>query len=392
MEPSPGDPTLEGSERIHYLDNLRAVAMLLGVYLHGVLAYAQPSREIWIATDPQGSVAVDVSIWWIHLFRMSLFFLLSGYFSKHLMDRRGLNGFLRNRALRIVVPFLFFWPVLWLAMAIVFVFALSYVQQPEGLLQVVVEAGKDPQVAERSMPATTMHLWFLYYLMFFSLVAACCRRCPKLNLDRHRRGPWLFVAVLGILTLGVRGGGLPVAAPESFLPALWPFAYHGVFYWMGWQLVGRESLLVRLQPRLGGMIAAGSVLFIPHYLLLPDLDVTSIRRAMEGDVATPGIPESILTAVLSILWTSSALLFGRRYLSRSNAWLKFCADGSYWVYLIHLPIVLFLQTVLIPVAIPVVVKLCLVLVGTLLFCFATYLVFVRYTPIGWMLHGKRTFP
>ncbi len=42
------------SPRIHYLDNLRAVAMLLGVYLHAALAYAEPSRSVWIATNPKG--------------------------------------------------------------------------------------------------------------------------------------------------------------------------------------------------------------------------------------------------------------------------------------------------------------------------------------------------
>ena len=32
------------SSRIHYLDNLRALAMMLGLYLHGALAYAEPAR------------------------------------------------------------------------------------------------------------------------------------------------------------------------------------------------------------------------------------------------------------------------------------------------------------------------------------------------------------
>ena len=86
MAAAPGD-----SARIHYLDNLRALAMLLGVYLHGALAYAEPSRSVWIATNPQGSVAIDASIWWIHLFRMGLFFLLSGYFAKLVIQRKGLR-------------------------------------------------------------------------------------------------------------------------------------------------------------------------------------------------------------------------------------------------------------------------------------------------------------
>lgn len=61
-------------ERVHYLDNLRAFAMMLGVLLHAGLAYANPAQSIWIATDTTSSTAVDAGIWYIHLFRMSLFF------------------------------------------------------------------------------------------------------------------------------------------------------------------------------------------------------------------------------------------------------------------------------------------------------------------------------
>lgn len=64
----------ERGARIHYLDNLRALAMMLGVLLHAGLAYANPAQAIWIATDTTSSVAVDAGIWFIHLFRMGLFF------------------------------------------------------------------------------------------------------------------------------------------------------------------------------------------------------------------------------------------------------------------------------------------------------------------------------
>ena len=88
---------LASSTRIHYLDNLRAVAMLLGVYLHAALAYAQPAQSVWLATDTTASVAIDASIWFIHLFRMGLFFLLSGYFAKLVIERKGIRHFIGSR-------------------------------------------------------------------------------------------------------------------------------------------------------------------------------------------------------------------------------------------------------------------------------------------------------
>src|SRR5205823_3380333 len=76
--------------RIHYLDNLRALAMMLGVFLHAGLAYANPAQSIWLATDRSSSVVVDAAIWFIHLFRMALFFLISGYFAKVIIERKGI--------------------------------------------------------------------------------------------------------------------------------------------------------------------------------------------------------------------------------------------------------------------------------------------------------------
>jgi peptidoglycan/LPS O-acetylase OafA/YrhL len=366
--------------------------MLLGVYFHGALAYAEPSRAAWIATNPVGSVAIDVSVWWLHLFRMGLFFFLSGYLSKRLIEHRGVKGFLWNRGLRIALPFVVFWPVLWLAMAIVFVFAFSYIQQPEGWLGVIVEASRNPSANDGRVWLTTMHLWFLYYLLMFSVLGAIAYRANWWKSEWFFRRPALLLLPFGAMVAGVMGGGLPVAAPESFVPTWWPFAYHGVFYWMGWQLFGREPILDRLQPKLGVLLLFSLLLLIPHYCLLPALDTDSIKQAMAGKIPTPRVLESVLAVALSLSWTACAVLLGQRFLARSNAWLKFCADGSYWVYLIHLPILLFLQTLLIPMAIPVMVKLVIVVIGTWLFCVATYVVFVRYTPIGWMLHGKRAFP
>ncbi len=137
--------------RIHYLDNLRAVAMLLGVYLHAALAYAQPAQSVWLATDTTSSVAIDASIWFIHLFRMGLFFLLSGYFAKLVIERKGIRHFMWSRCLRIVGPFVVFYPFLLAAMAVVIVFSLKYLVEPRGLMGLIAEVTKGGQ--KKSRPA-----------------------------------------------------------------------------------------------------------------------------------------------------------------------------------------------------------------------------------------------
>jgi peptidoglycan/LPS O-acetylase OafA/YrhL len=134
------------------------------------------------------------------------------------------------------------------------------------------------------------------------------------------------------------------------------------------------------------------VLFVAYYWLMPVLDLRVVDE--KGSLPNFWLRSTVacLTAYLSVLLTIASLLFGRRYLARRSPLLSFVADSSYWVYLLHLPIVIFLQTLLTPLDLPLWMKLSGVVLGTLIPCLATYVVFVRYTPLGWLLHGKRSFP
>lgn len=380
------------SQRIYYLDNVRAAAMLLGVFLHSALAYAQPAQSVWLATDPSASVPLDASIWFIHLFRMGLFFLLSGYFAKLVIERKGLKHFLRNRCVRIVVPFVLFYPFLLAAMAVVIVFSLSYLVEPRGLMGLIAAAVKDGAGTQKREPLTTMHLWFLYYLIAFSAIGVLLRNVRWLKLENlFRHSKWMLLWPL-ILIPGALAAGAPMPAPESFILQSWPFAFYGLYFVAGWQLFGREQFLDTLRPYVWHITAICMLLFVPYYILMPVLDLSTIVAGTSSQSFWIRGVEACLTAYLSVLLTITALLLGQRYLASRNPLLSFVADSSYWVYLLHLPIVLFLQTLLVPVALPWWLKLMAVLLGTMIPCLATYVVFVRYTPLGWLLHGKRSFP
>lgn len=384
----PSKPT----QRIHYLDNLRATAMILGVFLHSAFAYAQPAQSVWLATDPNSSVAIDASIWFIHLFRMSLFFLLSGYFAKLVIERKGVKNFVWNRCLRILVPFALFYPFLLAAMSVVIVFSLSYLVDPLGLMGLISTAAKDGPGAQKQEPLSTMHLWFLYYLMAFSVIGVLLSNLKWLKLEILFRHPASLLLFPLVLFPGAFAAGTPMPAPESFIPVWWPFVFYGSFYAAGWQLFGREAFLETWRPYAWQSLGVCTVLFVPYYLLMPVLDLTTIVAGKSSQSFWIRGVQACLTSYLSALLTITSVLLGQRYLASRSPFLGFIADSSYWVYLIHLPIVIFLQTLLIPLALPWWLKFIAVLVGTLVPCLATYVVFVRYTPLGWLLHGKRSFP
>jgi surface polysaccharide O-acyltransferase-like enzyme len=235
--------------RIDYLDNLRALAMLLGVFLHAAFAYAKPAQTLWLATDPESSTVIDASIWFLHLFRMSLFFLLAGYLAKVAMERKGIRRFLRDRVLRIAVPLVVFYPFLLVALTAIIMFATSYLTNPQGLMALIAQASKETGAGDQRRMPGTMHLWFLYYLMGFAFLTPVFARWSWLRWD------WLFARTLLmclfplILVPGVMAAGVPLPAPESFIPNCWPFAFYGVFY-VGGLAIARQRVVLGPPPAL----------------------------------------------------------------------------------------------------------------------------------------------
>lgn len=90
------------SNRRHDLDALRAVAMLLGILLHGSLSFFDVP---WPVQDTERNPAFGLIFFnIIHGFRMPVFFVMSGFFTAMLWRKRGLNSLLWHRFRRIFLP------------------------------------------------------------------------------------------------------------------------------------------------------------------------------------------------------------------------------------------------------------------------------------------------
>ena len=84
-------PPPPSGERLHALDALRAIALLLGVVLHSAMSFLpSPVIPIWIVADNQPTPVMGAVFFAIHLFRMAAFFLIAGYFANLLLER--ING------------------------------------------------------------------------------------------------------------------------------------------------------------------------------------------------------------------------------------------------------------------------------------------------------------
>jgi hypothetical protein len=90
-------------------------------------------------------------------------------------------------------------------------------------------------------------------------------------------------------------------------------------------------------------------------------------------------------------WASSLALIGLslRFLSGFSPVRRYIADASYWLYLIHLPIVMVLQILVAQLDWAWPLKFAVILGVGFPLMFASYELLVRHSFIGWLLNGKR---
>ena len=91
-------------------------------------------------------------------------------------------------------------------------------------------------------------------------------------------------------------------------------------------------------------------------------------------------------------WTFAVVGTALRFLSRQSAVRRYIADASYWIYVVHVPLIMALQVAVSQLAWPWWVKFPLILGVAFSLMFASYQLFVRYSFIGAVLNGRRTRP
>ncbi len=95
--------------------------------------------------------------------------------------------------------------------------------------------------------------------------------------------------------------------------------------------------------------------------------------------------------VAAYSWLAIAGLMGffQRYLGSESTVVRYLSDSSYWCYLTHMVFVFALQGLVRNWQLPAIVKFALVAVSVIALLLASYHVFVRRTPLGWLLNGLR---
>jgi len=339
--------------------------MLLGIVLHAALFFMP---DAWSKAYSAEGYPAEVSgiytllFFAIHGFRMPVFFLLSGFFTALLWQRRGLRQLAIQRLKRIGLPLaigaftvipittftflwafdveeasLFWWPFIWLS--------------------------------------TLSHLWFLWFLLW---LCAGFILAAKLGIKfSHPVIWWLAIPLTLVPQLLMHE---PVFGPDTsdglfFNPIV--LAYYVPFFVFGAFLYQRDIQVSRWWTLV--LLPALTVVLFGGLALLYDIKENWAK------------PLSDVFQV-AFAWLMCFGLMGlfRLIAARERSWVRYLSDASYWLYLWHLALIVIAFELLVDWRVSVHFKFTGMVVGVTVILLVVYQFGVRYTPIGTMLNGKRT--
>jgi fucose 4-O-acetylase-like acetyltransferase len=352
--------------------------MLLGVVLHASISYT--SLPSWPFRDNPQSPLLNGFVFGVHAFRMPLFFMVAGFFGALLFVRRGASGLVTNRLGRVLVPLVAAWLLLLPFARFGFAFAMD-VARPLTMRTVI------GSIFQRNL----MHLWFLYDLLFLYAAAVLVASAwPRLASWRGGALGRAYQAI-GSSPLGPLVWAIPTTAtlllmPRGVLvtvtglrPDVRALLAYGVFFAFGWALYAHADQLAIWRRRAWPFTIAGALLLIPYLVLIRGGAPWSVRHLLAA----------MTGALIAWLMTLGITGLAVRYLDRPIPTARYLSDASYWMYLVHLPLVIWVAGLLRGVAIPAVVKAALVLVAVVPVLLISYRYGVRSTVIGAWLNGRR---
>jgi peptidoglycan/LPS O-acetylase OafA/YrhL len=331
VKPVPGS-------RMYFLDNLKVFLTVLVVFHHAAQPYG-PGGGWWIPSEPFS--IIDFVVLGIFMavnasFFMGLYFMISAYFVPSSLERKGASQFMKDRLVKLGVPILIF---------MIFVFPVM-----GSLLE--------------GQPSITLgHLWFLALLLIFSGVYVAILKITKPSSRVKRAFPGTativaFAVVMALITFIVA-----IWSPENQWVPLGLFEpFHLTQYALLFAagiIAYREGWIDTIPPGAAKLWSRIAILLVVLLLVIGSVTDSS---EFSGGLTLASLLGTFWEAFMCVSMCITLLaLFKNRY-DYQTPLTKVLAKNAFTVYLIHIPIVVFLQYLLIGVATDPLIKF--VIVGT----------------------------
>ncbi|MEM7432211.1 MAG: acyltransferase family protein [Pseudomonadota bacterium] len=355
----------EPQPRFHAIDHLRAVMILIVVFGHALLPYTTIPRKF---NDPQVHIGFDALAVFLYGFAMPVFFVTAGFSTALIFYRKGTRALWRNRFLRLFVPLLLAYLVLTPLTRAAYKFAKHAAES--GSIQTGLEMLANSHWLSWGK---VYHLWFLASLIVFSAMALALRgivRQAGLADFAQRASRRLLespfrAAILALILAATMAPAYAIyGADATTLPMqLTLFAS----FLIGWLLYLHRDLLTTLSARPQLSIAI-ALAVLPIAVWSTRLQLLSSDSVQWTTGIIAGLSNSVLAAFMIFAMVE---IFQARY-DQSSKLGRYISDASYWLYLLHYPLLIAVAGALSVSALPAVLKYLLTVSLVVPVLFASY--------------------
>ena len=363
--------------RIYYMDSLRSVLIIMGIFLHAANVYHVDGS--WMISDPEQHVVFNYLTQFIHLFRMPAFFILSGYFSLVIYQRYGVKKYFRYRLRQIIIPVLVIGLVVNSLQGVMLYYGESSIFNGRSFADGYLFSG-----------AWISHLWFLVFLLIFiillGLIMPILDRSTISTTDRaadYFREHKAWVIFLFPIYFVV------VKAAATVLPGLFQRNFYGfwavdLFFYAYYFAFG--VLLRRHEGMLESMVGRYNRLAIVVALLCWG------GLTLIGTNSLPGrIVEIYAQNLLSVILIFLIWRFFQRFFNKPSRWIEGLSKSCYSIYLFHHILIIGFGLLFVPLAVSPVIKFVLVTVLTLVITTSFHFgVVEKFAAARLLFNGKKT--
>ncbi|MDI9337311.1 MAG: acyltransferase family protein [Alphaproteobacteria bacterium] len=371
-------------QRNYALDYVRATMMIVIVILHATINYIKTKHAWEIESKEQNIVFDFILFYFIYPYVLPIFFIISGYLSALHIQKYGWKNSLFERIKRILVPFIVFVFICNAITNLGFNLSNSLISNYSNPLNLFWQYFKSGQFL---FPIKLYHLWFLYYLFILNLIfiglhLIITSFVPKIYIDNLKQ-KFKFKFVFQMLILFVLlficyyfiAHKVFIESPSHWIIDFTSIFTFSIFFGFGWIVAQTDSLenIIYKKPFL--LLSFALILFLCFFIFR--LKIKANFELM-----------CILTAIYSILLIFGIISIFFKYFNQFSPKLNLLSKSSYWIYLIHFPIVVFLFGFVSFIPKLIFIKFLVVSSVTLFIGLLSYRYLVKDTWINKFLSGK----
>ncbi len=391
---SPEDKPDQDSVRLHYLDWLRVIAILMVFLFHSVHPF---DFFDWEIKNRDQSEIITIILVLLNLWGLQFFFMIAGTASWFALRHRTPRQYITERVNRLLIPFIagtiMFSPLeyylSWANRIQRGEFSISFWEFLGSVLPCFnpLRLGY-PGFSPRWI-GVGFHLWFIGFLFFFALIALPIFRWMKsekgkplvsklAGICKRRGGILVFIIPLLLIQFCLQPFNLPQHDWQDFIYLL-------AFFILGYILFADESI-TRAVRRDGwlflGIGAAIVLLMVGAYALgLPLLDWGQDPSSLQFYVLLS------LTTPMALCFSVGMLFIGMRFLDFTNKVLRYGQEAALPFFVLHQPVIIVIAFFVVQWNSGIWIKLPIVMLGSFLVTIGLYELVVRRIRLLRLLFG-----